>query len=362
MGDGGRSLRFATIAAFTAILTACAGRPAAMPPFPNAASYAREAGITDGLGHAIVGFTVDTPARAADAGSVGINATILYSESPTPSSGLAKALQDNGISVIDGSISSELQYWECHRTHTVAPPPGGRNDYCHNDEKPRVDSEGVVVKYVALELERDAQRPYVRGLWVLDDWPYWDYGSARKLLQEIHALARAKVPHDPAICGFAATLARPGRVAWQHGLALNYSNDGCDMVGWYVYTPFGRRKPSNGADLDWSMQSLLRAMGRSLAKEGWTLAHAPLLGIGQAWSGRYGDGYYQPGLSRQQMVDQARGFCAYGASAIAWWAWDDGAYRPRTKTPEDSSVIDDGIGSGIDACRSIWNDAARPTR
>ncbi|HXM06982.1 MAG TPA: hypothetical protein VN936_05940, partial [Candidatus Acidoferrum sp.] len=247
MGDVGRLLRFASIAAFTAILTACAGRPAAMPPFPNAASHARQAGTADGLGHAIVGFTVDTPARAADAGSVGINATILYGESPTPSSGLAKALQDHGISVIDGSISSELQYWECHRTHTVAPPPGGRNDYCHNDEKPRVDSEGVVLKYVALELERDAQRPYVRGLWVLDDWPYWDYGSARKLLQEIHALARAKVPHDPAICGFAATLARPGRVAWQHGLALNYSNDGCDMVGWYVYTPFGRRKPSNGA-------------------------------------------------------------------------------------------------------------------
>jgi hypothetical protein len=281
MGDVGRSSRCASIVVFTAIISACAGRPVTTPPFPNAASYARDAGIADGLGHAIVGFTVDTPARAADAGSVGVNATILYSESPTPSSGLAKALQDNGISVIDGSISSELQYWECHRTHTVAPPPGGRNDYCHNDEKPGVDSEGVVLKYVALELERDAQLTYVRGLWVLDDWPYWDYGSARKLLQEIRTLARAKVPHDPAICGFAATLARPGRVAWQHGLALNYSNDGCDMVGWYVYTPFGRRKPSNGEDLDWSMQSLLPAMGSSLAKQGWTLAHTPLLGIGR---------------------------------------------------------------------------------
>jgi hypothetical protein len=184
MGDVGRSSRFASVAVLTVILSACAGRPTAMPAFLNAASDVRGAGIAEGLGHAIVGFTVDTPARAVDAASVGIDATILYAESPDPSSGLAKALQHNGISVIDGSISSELQYWECHRTHTVAPPPGGRNDYCHNDEKPRIDSEGVVLRYVASELKRDAQRPYVHGLWVLDDWPYWDYGSARRLLQK----------------------------------------------------------------------------------------------------------------------------------------------------------------------------------
>jgi hypothetical protein len=322
--------------------------------YANAGQNATVTGNANQLSHAIVGFTVDTPARAANAASIGIDATILYSDSPTPDSPLAKALQQNGIAEIDGSISSELQYWECHRTHTVKPPPGGRNDYCHNDEKPQVDSEAVVLKFVTLELDRDAQRSYVHGLWVLDDWPYWDYGSARALLQKIHALAHAKVPNDPAICGFAATLARPGKVAWQAGLAKNYSNDGCDMVGTDVYTPFGRKKPSNGENLDWSMQTLLPAMGHSLAKQGWTLANAPLLGIGQAWSGRYGDGFYQPGLSREQMLEQARGFCAYGATSIAWWAWDDGAYLPKTKTPEDSPVIDDGIGRGIDACRALW--------
>jgi hypothetical protein len=351
---GVKRYRLASLAAIAAILCACGARQNALPAFSTAGADAQTAALANGLNHAIVGFTVDTPARAADAASVGINATILYQDSPTPDSALAKALQRNGIAEIDGSISSELQYWECHRTHTVKPPPGGRNDYCHNDEKPQVDSQAVVLKFVSLELERDAKRPYVRGLWVLDDWPYWDYGSARSLLQKIHALARAKDPHDPAICGFAATLARAGRVAWQSGLAKNYSNAGCDMVGWYVYSPFGRKKPTNGDRLDWSMQSLLPAMGDSLAKEGWTLAGAPLLGIGQAWSGRYGAGYYQPGLSRKQMLDQARGFCSYGATAIAWWAWDDGAYRPKTKTPEDSRVIDDGIGQGIGACRSLW--------
>jgi hypothetical protein len=207
---------------------------------------------------------------------------------------------------------------------------------------------------VSMELDRDAKEPYVRGFWVLDDWPYWDYGSARELLKKIRALIHHKAPNEPAICGFAATLARPGRVVWQRGLADNYSNDGCDMVGWYVYTPFGRRKPSDGHDLDWSMQSLLPAMGDSLAKHGWSLANAPLLGIGQAWSGRYGAGFYQPGLSRKQMLDQAHAFCAYGASSIAWWAWDDDAYRPKTKTPETSPAIDDGIGEGIDACHAIW--------
>jgi hypothetical protein len=337
---------------------ACGGVRVAVPAAERAVplgAQAPAAHSAHGLTHAIVGFLVDTPQRAALAASQGIDATILYGNSPPPNSALAKALQAHGIVEIDGEVSSELQYWECHRTHTVAPPPGGRNDYCHDDYKPRIDSERVVLHDVSIELDKDATRSYVRAFWVLDDWPYWDYGSARGLLQKIHALIAAKAPHEPAICGFGAELARPGKINWERGLADNYSNGGCDMVGWYVYAPFGRLKPSNGQDLDWSMQSLLPAMRDSLARHGWSLDRAPLLGIGPAWAGRYGERYYQPGLSRKQMETQASAFCTFGATSISWWAWDDGAYKPKTKTPETSKTIAAGIAGGIQACKNVWN-------
>ncbi|HEY1682703.1 MAG TPA: hypothetical protein VGF98_13745 [Candidatus Tumulicola sp.] len=358
MGAFRRWFRAVMAFALAASAQACSGGSVAVPVAGSAVPVGAQAPAAvhsaNALGHAIVGFLVDTPQRAVLAASQGIDATILYGNSPPPNSALAKALQAHGISEIDGEISSELQYWECHRTHTVAPPPGGRNDYCHNDYKPQIDSERVVLHDVSIELDKDATRPYVRGFWVLDDWPYWDYGSAHGLLQKIHTLIAAKAPHEPAICGFGAELARPGRLNWEPGLAKNYSNDGCDMVGWYIYAPFGRRKPSNGQDLDWSMQSLLPAMRDSLAKHGWSLDRAPLLGIGPAWSGRYGERYYQPGLSRKQMQTQASAFCTFGATSISWWAWDDGAYKPKTKTPETSKTIAAGIADGIQACKNVW--------
>ncbi|MGA8534735.1 MAG: hypothetical protein WB615_11545, partial [Candidatus Tumulicola sp.] len=291
---------------------------------------------------------------ASIAAREGIGATILYGGSPSPGSALAKTLVRDGIAVIDGGVSSELFYWECHRTHTVKPPPSGPNYYCPTDENPRVRSEQVVLRDVSALLMRDADRTYVVGFWVLDDWPGWDYGSARSLLAKIHALIVKAAPGEPAICGFGAELARRGDVSWEPGTAKNYSNAGCDIVGWYVYSPFGRRHPSSGRHLDWSMNALLPAMTRSLTTYGWAMARTPLLGIGQAWSGRYGRHDYQPGLTRDQMRTQAGAFCAFGASSIAWYAWDDSGFGTQTHTPENSPAIADGIGAGIDACRRIW--------
>ncbi len=307
--------------------------------------------------HAIVGFSVDTPKRAAIAAREGIDATILYGGSPDRGSPLETALDTHGIAVIDGGISGILFYWECHRTHTVKPPPssyGGDDTYCHTDENPRIHSETIVLREVAKILERDAHRRYVVGHWVLDDWPWWDAGSARELLQKIHAAIAAKAPGRPAICGFGAGVAAAGKVDWDPGTAANYSNGGCDIVGWYNYSPFGRRHPSKGEHLDWTMKALLPAMRRSLARRGWRIAQTPLYGIGQAWGGSYEKRYYQPGLTRQEMLDQAKAFCAFGASYIGWYAWDDSGFERRTRTPEHSHAIARGIAAGIDACERIW--------
>jgi hypothetical protein len=269
---------------------------------------------------------------------------------------LETALKAHGIAVVDAGISGILFYWECHRTHTVKPPPNSYpyNEYCRTDEDPRVKNEAVVLRDVSALLERDAARAYVVAYWVLDDWPGWDPGSAHELLQKIHALVAAKTPGRPAICGFGAGVAKPGKVDWDPGTAANYSNGGCDVVGWYNYSPFGRRHPSSGDGLDWTMKALLPAMQRSLAKRGWQIDKTPLYGIGQAWSGSYEKRYYQPGLSKEQMREQAKAFCDFGATYIGWYAWDDGGYDSRTQTPNDSPVIADGIAAGIAACRQVW--------
>lgn len=277
-------------------LAACAAHNALPPPSPSGA-----AAIIPALQHhAIIGFSVDTPKRAATAGGQGITATILYGGSPTPGSPLEKALDANGISVVDGAISGVLFDWECHRTHTVKPPPSSYayNPYCRTDENPHVNSMKAALRAVGKILARDAKRPYVTGYWVLDDWAWWDPGSGRALLQQIHASIAQRTPGLPAICGFGAGIARPGKVHWDPGTAANYSNGGCDVVGWYNYSPFGNRHRNNGKRLDWSMKALLPAMARSLEKKGWKIARTPLYGIGQAWGGSYQKKYYQPGLTR----------------------------------------------------------------
>jgi hypothetical protein len=255
-----RSLALLLCTAGCALGAGCNATQSAVPPTaaPGAPPFAG-AGLAN---HAIVGFSVDTPQRAAKAASEGITTTILYSGAPGPKSSLETALKAHGIAVVDAGISGILFYWECHRTHTVKPPPNSYpyNEYCRTDEDPRVKNEAVVLRDVSALLERDAARAYVVAYWVLDDWPGWDPGSAHELLQKIHALVAAKTPGRPAICGFGAGVAKPGKVDWDPGTAANYSNGGCDVVGWYNYSPFGRRHPSSGDGLDWTMKALLPAM------------------------------------------------------------------------------------------------------
>jgi len=345
--------RFLLIAA-TAALAGCSAIRTAVPPVSS--SVAGSVVHVALQNHAIIGFSVDRPERAATAARQGINATILYSGSPAPGSSLEKALSAHGIAVVDASVSGVLFDWECHRTHTIKPPPSSYkyNPYCRTDEDPKIDSPAVVLHYVGQILAQDAKRPYVVGYWVLDDWAWWDPGSAHELLQRIHALIEKQTPGLPAICGFGAGVARPGKVDWDPGTAANYSNGGCDIVGWYNYSPFGRRHPSNGEQLDWSMKALLPAMAQSLEKRGWQLSQTPLYGIGQAWGGSYENKFYQPGLYRDEMLAQAEGFCKFGATYIGWYAWDDSGFESRTETPNNSPRISAGIAAGIKACEQVW--------
>lgn len=351
-----RLQRGAVVAASLAFAGCSSGMHEAVPPISTPISNATISFQSRLQNHAIIGFSVDTPKRAATAARQGINTTILYGGSPPPDSALEKALKANGISVVDADISGELFYWECHRTHTVKPPPKSyRYDpYCRTDEDPHIKSKEIVLREVDKILKRDANRSYVVAYWVLDDWAWWDPGSAHELLQKIHALIAKETPGRPAICGFGGGVALPGKVDWDPGTAANYSNGGCDIVGWYNYSSFGRRHPSKGRQLDWAMKALLPAMQHSLEKQGWNIAQTPLYGIGQAWGGSYDKRYYQPGLTRGEMLDQAKAFCQFGARYIGWYAWDDSGFESRTETPNNSPTIAAGVAAGIKACQRVW--------
>ncbi len=303
--------------------------------------------------HFVVGFNATTATEVSNAASVGVSTDMLYAGPPTAQSKLGEALAQAHMGVIDGRISTELYFWECHRTHSVAPAPSrARNSYCAHDAEPGY-STSVLLGAVDATLTSDAASPFVTALWVLDDWPAWDGGSARLVLQDIHQEITATTPDLPAICGFGATVTAPGTDGWDPSTALNYSNAGCDLVGFYNYAATTRR-PSSGTGLDWSMQSLLPAMESSLDSLGWDEASTPVLGIGQAWSGRFA-AHYQPGLSSSQVLTQATAFCSAGATSIAWYAWSDSGFHRATQTPVNSAVMAAGIEEGIASCRHKWS-------
>jgi hypothetical protein len=299
--------------------------------------------------HLVLGFGPERSRDVAGAAALGIDADILYDGPPQPNSKLGRVLASAHITAIDARISDELHHWECHRTHTVAPPPAGRpNSYCATDIDPSDDSPEVVLERVRHDLVQDAANPLVGGYWVLDDWPYWDGGSARTLLQQVHAEIEEITPGYPAICGFGGSVEANGEPeGFELSTAANYSSSGCDMVGLYNYAD-PVTSPSDGEGLEWSMGLLLGEESEDLADFGWVEAETPLLGIGQAWSGRVGKHESEPGLSSAQMVTQAEAYCAYGASSIGWYGWE--GFKGKTQTPKNSGVIQQGIKEGAGAC------------
>jgi len=300
----------------------------------------------------IVGFNAVDASLVADAASLGVTNDVLYNGPPTPTSSFGRALTAAHMDVIDASISNDLYFWECHRTHTVAPPPPGqRNWYCRRDYEPSFTTSKLLDAVQSSE-SADASNPLVSGYWVLDDWPTWDGGSAQTVLQQIHREIEATTPGYPAICGFGGTIGPPGTAEWTPSTAANYSTTGCDMVGLYNYANETGRK-SDGDRLDWTMQSLLPAMESSLAAQGWSASASPVLGIGQGWSGRFAGGY-EPGLSASQVLAEANAFCGNGVSSIGWYGWTDSGFHRTTRTPVNSTAIDSGIEQSISACQADW--------
>ena len=292
------------------------------------------------------------------AASLGVNTVIRYGTPFTPSDPVGAEMLSKGMHEIDASLASQLFYYECHRTHTVAPPPQGtQNGYCSTDEVPSINSEATLLAAIDTKLQADARNPLVVGYWVLDDWAPWDSGTAKSVLQHIHNHIQQYTPSYPAICGFGITVTVPLVVTWNAGPTLNYSSAGCDMVGIYAYVD---THPSltDGSKFDFSMQSELPLAFKGLQQQGWNIQHTPLIGIGQAFAGLYAGTRYEPGLTNVQMSEQARAFCKAGAASIGWYGWDDSGFGSQTETPMTSTLIQQGVVDSIAACQSIWHKSA----
>lgn len=304
------------------------------------------------------GFSVATPNEATEAAANGVQVVFQYGQPSSQNDELGQKLQSLHIKVIDGYISSYLYYYECHRTHTVDPPPPWYTNPCTTDSHPELNSENALLANIAHHLQQVKDNPLIIGYWVLDDWVPWDAGSAQSLLIKIHSLIQQYTPGRPAICGFGGSLDPHHGYGWQDWVADNFSPQGCDKVGFYIYaSSLPDSTPTvSPDDYDWSMSLLLPAMFASLQQRGWDIAKEPLIGIGQAFGGpkAHTDSYWvMPGA--KDIEAQSRSFCEHGATGLTFYSWDDPAYGSTTQSPMNNTAIDTGIRNGIAVCKQYWS-------
>jgi hypothetical protein len=303
------------------------------------------------LYHNFGGFTVDTSAMANAAAGDGISEAHMYGLPTSTSSDLGQTLQSLGMHEVDSYLWDLLYEYECHRSHST----GHGNAYCTVDY-PSMNSQSVLLSLVQSHLQQVAGNTLVNAYWVLDDWPAWDYGGAKTLLQLIHRLIQQYTPNRPAICGFGAAFGYHHDDYWNDGVAANFSPQGCDLVGLYIYSTSVpvQANPSSDA-FNWSMSTLLPKIFISLSRRGWSMNGEPMIGIGQAFGGTVNgtqNKFITP--NSKNIITQALSFCQQGASSVFFYGWDMGTSLGNPQTPMTNSSIEQGIQQGISACKSYW--------
>jgi hypothetical protein len=305
----------------------------------------------------IGGFSINTPERAANAAKEGVQVVFAYGQPPAQGGILGKRLQSLHMKVIDGIISSYLRYYECNRARKIEPPPPGLGRFCQFDSDPSLTNESALLSLVTAHLQQVKDNQLVIGYWVLDDWVLWDAGGARTLLIKIHQLIQQYTPDRFAVCGFGGFVERGDAYDWSDSLADNFSPQGCDRVGLYIYSlAQSDTVPISSPDeYNWSMSGLLPKIFASLKMRGWDITKEPLIGIGQAFGGPIKNtNKYWITPNARDIEKQSRSFCEHGATGLAFYAWTDGGYGPDTQTPMNNPVIGSGIRNGITACKQYW--------
>lgn len=311
--------------------------------------------------HLIGGFSITTPASAVSAATNGVQVAFEYGQPPASNSKLGQQLQLLHMKVIDGYISSMLHYYECHRLTVLTPLLPTWQQYCQGDYYPYLSDESVLLRVLATHLQQVEHNSLVIGYWVLDDWLAADAGSARQILIDIHKLIQHYTPQRPAICGIGGLIKLDAHLGWSDWVAANFSPQGCDKVGLYLYTavlPTTTLAPSSDM-YDWSMSELLPQIFTSLERRGWSSHKEPLIGIAQAFGGpRNHTNFYSVVPTAKNIETQSRSFCEHGASELTFYGWYDSEFGPTTSTPLNDKEIQMGIHKGIAACVQYWHSHA----
>jgi hypothetical protein len=308
--------------------------------------------------HILGGFSIDTPERASNAADDGIQVVFGYGQPPSEKSELGQKLQALHMKVIDGYISSYLHYYECHRTKELKPSLLGPGQYCDSDPYPSLTDANALLAIIAAHLQQVKDNHLIIGYWVLDDWVQWDAGSAKPILIKIHQLIQQYTPGRPAICGFGGSIELHQGYGWADWLADNFSPQGCDKIGLYIYpSSLPSTTPVASPDAyNWSMEGVLPAMFASLQKRGWDITKQPLIGIGQAFGGPIAHtNSYWVTPTANDIAMQSKSFCQHGATGLTFYGWNDSGFGPTTQTPMNSPQITLGIKNGIAACKAYWS-------
>ncbi len=304
--------------------------------------------------HLSGGFGINTPEQVAKAASDGIQMAFLYNYSASPRSSLEQALKLHHMSVVDAFISSQLyryqRYYLCATRHLSCSASYAK------------ETENALYASIRTHLQKVLKdNSLVKGYWVLDDQIDVSlYGSLKYILQNIHKLIQQYTPGLPAMCGFGAEINLNHFVSWRPGIAADFSTQGCDMVGLYIYASASPENPAPLAtSYDWTMSDLLPAMFVSLQQQGWDITKTPLIGVGHAWGLHTKEGDFAA-LTPQSMVAQSTSFCQHGATGLAFYGWADSSFEATTQTPMNSPEIETGIRRSVATCNQYWRAHSRP--
>ena len=293
------------------------------------------------LSRFIGGFSIESDAAIANAAADGIGATLAYGYSPTETDSLSTTLKAHNMKIIDEMPWEYLYYYECHLHYTCACL---KYHNCNATDFPELTSERALLSKLTAHLKQVQNNSLVIAYWILDDWTF-EAGSGKDLLIQINSLIHKYTPGKPSICGFGGGLPPlpSTEYSWDDGLAKNFSPQGCDMVGLYIYG-----NSNTTGTYDWTMSHILPAMFTSLKKRGWDITEEPLVGIPQAFGGMV-EGDLWPIPNANSVETQTKTYCQQGAIGIIYYDWGKSYQSPMT-----NSQITQGIKNGIADCKKIW--------
>jgi len=284
------------------------------------------------LYHFIGGFSIESDAEIANATADGIQTALIYGYAPLPTDPVAQALTAHNMKLIDAMPEEYLFYYECHIHNS-----------CSTSTYPELTSVQALLADVTSHLQQETNNPLIVGYWVLDDWNFGD-GTGKDLLVQINYLIHQYTPGKPSICGFGGGIPPlPSKGRWNDQVTDNFSPQGCDMIGLYIYAANG----STGM-YDWSMSNILPAAFASFKKRGWDSTKEPLVGIPQAFGGIV-EGESWPVPDANAVETQTKIYCQQGAIGIIFYDWN-----PLAQSPMTNSQITQGIKNGIADCGKIW--------